>query len=61
MARDNQDQLGWGNHDTVVTGSQGSEQVSKIEWNDSNLSQHTRGMIDPVICQCIQRGFGYRR
>jgi len=35
MPRDNQDQLGWGNHDTVVTGSQGSEQVSKIEWNDS--------------------------
>jgi len=35
MARDNQDQLGWGNHDTIVTGSQGTEQVSKIEWNDS--------------------------
>jgi len=35
MPRDNQDQLGWGNHDTVVTGSQGSEQVSKNEWNDS--------------------------
>ena len=35
MARANTDQLGWGNHDTVVTGSQGSEQVSKIEWNDS--------------------------
>ena len=35
MARANTDQLGWGNHDTVVTGSQGSEQVSKNEWNDS--------------------------
>ena len=34
--RDSQDQLGWGNHDTVVTGTQdGSKQVSKNEWNDS--------------------------
>ena len=36
MTRDSQDQLGWGNHDTVVTGTQdGSKQVSKYEWNDS--------------------------
>ena len=36
MTRDSQDQLGWGNHDTVVTGTQdGSKQVSKNEWNDS--------------------------
>jgi len=35
MPRVNTDQLGWGNHDTIVTGSQGTEQVSKIEWNDS--------------------------
>jgi hypothetical protein len=36
MPRANTDQLGWGNHDTVVTGTQDtSKQVSKIEWNDS--------------------------
>jgi hypothetical protein len=36
MPRSATDQLGWGNHNKVVTGSQdGSKQVSKNEWNDS--------------------------
>ena len=36
MPRVATDQLGWGNHNKVVTGSQdGSKQVSKNEWNDS--------------------------
>ena len=36
MPRDNQDQLGWGNHDVVATGSNdGTKQVSVNAWNDS--------------------------
>ena len=46
MPRDNQDQLGWGNHDVVATGlNDGTKQVSVNAWNDSTDQSGLFGFV----------------